>query len=81
MIVAGLGRHDLVEAFVVPLVEGDDAFALVTDVDPDLVADDAEHLAGDDLVDFLRVALFRQPTFGKDLVEFLQFLVQEVILP
>ena len=32
-LVAGLGRHDLVGALVVPLVERDDAFALVADVD------------------------------------------------
>ncbi len=41
-LVAGLRRHDLVEPLVVPFVEGDDPFALVADVDPDLVADDVE---------------------------------------
>ena len=41
-LVADLGRHDLVGALVVPLVERDDAFALVADVDHDVVADDVE---------------------------------------
>ena len=41
-LVADLRRHDLVVALVVPLVERDDAFALVADVDPDVVADDVE---------------------------------------
>ena len=43
-LVAGLGRDDLVGALVVPLVERDDAFALVADVDDDLVADDLDDL-------------------------------------
>ena len=34
-----------------PLVAGDDAFALVADVDQDEVVVDAEHFAFDDLID------------------------------
>ena len=45
-----LGRDDLVDALVVPLVELDDALGLVADVDDDVVADDVEDPALDDLV-------------------------------
>src|SRR5262249_33053854 len=60
-LVAGLGGDDLVPALVVPLVEGDDAFTLVTDVDPDFVADDVEDAARDDFVDLELLLLVRQP--------------------
>ena len=49
-LVAGLRRDDLVHTLVVPLAQLDGAFALVADVHPDLVADDVEDAAGDDLV-------------------------------
>ena len=50
-LVAELGRDDLVGPFVLPFLERDDAFALVADIDDDVVADDIEHAAFDDLVD------------------------------
>ena len=49
--VADLGRRR-VGAVVLPLVERDDAFGLVADVDDDIVAEDLEDAAGDDLVGF-----------------------------
>ena len=52
---------DLIVALVVPFLQGDDAFALVADVDDHIVADDVADPALDDLVD-LEVLLFgRQP--------------------
>src|SRR5262249_2289978 len=48
---AGLRRHNLVQSFVIPLIKGDAALALVADSAPDLVADGVEDAAGDDLVD------------------------------
>src|SRR5436305_2326691 len=39
-LVAGLRRDDAVEALVVPLLDGDDALALVADVHEDVVADE-----------------------------------------
>src|SRR5262249_50329748 len=50
-LVADLRRDDLVGALVVPLLQGDDALALVADVHDHVVADDAGDPAGDDLVD------------------------------
>ena len=47
---ARLRRHDLVQPFVVPFFELDDALALVADVDDDVVADDVEDAALDDFV-------------------------------
>ena len=66
--VADLGRDDLVGAFVAPLVELDDAFGLVADVDHDVVADDVEDPAGDDLVG-LEVLFFVGEPGGDVLVE------------
>src|SRR5262249_37621459 len=65
---ARLGRHNLVEALVVPFVERDNAFALVIDVDPDLFALDAEDPAGDDLVDFFFFFFGRKPLFLGELL-------------
>src|SRR5262249_46347194 len=62
-LVAGLRRHDLVEALVVPLLQRDDALALVADVHEHLVVEDLEDAAVDDLVDFELLLLRRQP-FG-----------------
>ena len=50
--VAGAGDVDVLARLVLPLVELDDAFGLVADVDDDVVAADFENAAGDDLVGF-----------------------------
>ena len=57
-----------VDALFLPLVDLDDAFGLVADVDDDVVAADLEHLAGDDLVGFV-VLLFALDPVGDFLVE------------
>ena len=49
-LIAGTGRHDLAGGIVEPFAELDGAFALVADVDPDLVVGDAADAAGDDPV-------------------------------
>jgi len=48
--VADFRRYDLVETFVFPLLEVNDAFALVADIDDDIVTDDIEHATFDDFV-------------------------------
>ncbi len=53
--VAGLGR-----GLVFPLVERDEAFRLVADVDDDLVADDLDDLARDDAADLEVLALLAE---------------------
>ena len=58
---AGLRRHHLVEPFVVPFVDRDDAFALVADVHQHLIADDLNDPSGDDLVDLELLLFGRQP--------------------
>ncbi len=58
--VAGLRRRRVVAVFL-PLVDLDDAFGLVPDVDDDVVAADLEHLAGDDLVGFVVLLVALQP--------------------
>ena len=55
-------------ALLLPLVDLDDAFGLVADVDDDVVAADLEHLAGDDLVGLV-VLLFALDPGGDFLVE------------
>jgi hypothetical protein len=56
-LVADLGGLDAVLALVVPLADGDDAFALVADVHDHVVADDVGDPAADDLVDLEGLAL------------------------
>ncbi len=52
-------------AFFFPLLELDDAFGLVADVDDHVVAADFEHAAGDDLVDADRFAFVFEPLFER----------------
>src|SRR5262249_7076918 len=59
--VTGLRRDDLVQPVLLPLLEPDDALALVAHVHPHFVADDLEDPAVDDLVDLELLLLRRQP--------------------
>src|SRR5262249_7838908 len=56
---ADLRRMDFIVALVVPFLQGDNALALVADIDYHVVADDVDDAALDDLVD-LEVLFFRR---------------------
>src|SRR5262249_29886971 len=63
-------------AFFLPLVELDDPFGLVADVDHHVVAADLEHLAGDDLVGLVVLVFALDPGADflvEDLVEIREF--------
>src|SRR5262249_54226323 len=89
-LVADLRRHDLVLALVVPLLDGDDPLALVADVHQDLVADDVDDAAVDDLVDLEDLAVVHEPvldvaagvvTAESSLQLVLQLRLGKVVLP
>jgi hypothetical protein len=80
--VPGLGRRG-VGTFLPPLVELDDAFGLVPDVDDDVVAADLEDLAGDDLVGFVVLFFALDPVrdgLVEDVVGVLDLVVGDVEL-
>ena len=80
--VAGAGDADVLAGLVLPLVELDDAFGLVANVDHDIVAANLDDLAGDDLVGVERLGVVGEPAveaFGPA-EEFFEFLFEAVVV-
>ena len=78
-LVAGTGRHDLTGVLVIPLAQLDGALALVADVQPDLVAGDAQHAAGDDAVFLEVLGIGGQPVLRPLHEDGLQLLLEQVV--